>query len=858
MQSENWKKVKELLDEVLSREASERRPFLENCGAGIEILSEVESLLAFEEESEDLMRLSAVEFSRDFFDEDADNLLIGQTVGNYKIVRELGQGGMGAVYLAERADGKFAQRAALKLLKREMNTAALRRRFQHEREILASLEHPNIARLLDAGTTDDKIPFLAMEYVEGLPLDEYCSNHKLDLNQRLDLFRKVSAAVNFAHRNLVVHRDLKPSNILVTADGTPKLLDFGISKILSAELENAGSATVTGLGVMTPSYASPEQLQNKSVTTATDIYSLGVILYELLSGQRPFEAKEGDLKEICRAVIETEPKPPSAVISDSGFRISDLEKKSKSKSNFTKNQNQKTNPKSRIPNPKSIMGDLDNIVLKALRKEPERRYSSAENLAEDIHRHQRGLPVTARPNTFSYRAEKFFKRNRAGVIAGTLIVLAIIGGIIATFRQSRIAALERDRARLEAAKAEKINSFLQNVLTLSNPLFFSENPERNLKATVAEAVDEAAGAVETELEGQPEIQAEIHYTLGKTYMGQGQFEKARAQLEKARENFLRLSPDNLPKAMQINSILGSLIFFEGKEDDSEKMLAESVRYFRENLEKKAENKFWLAMSLSDLGAVISRKGRISESEKLFHESLDYGSTLDGQDRWLTINIMGNLGDILVEQGKIDEAIGFYQKSIEEGRKLSDKPRTEIGNQFYDLGRVYKRLEKYDLAQENIQKAYEIFKETIGEEHIYTAMARKQIAELYYLRGDYAKARAEIDEVLKVIRRVAPEQPNLYTIYSEEVLANVLTKTGEAEKAENIMREVVAAYKKLLESPHPDIASAKKSLGETLFARKKFAEARQVLTESEKEFVATVGADNPETRKCREILSRIPE
>ena len=207
-------------------------------------------------------------------------------------------------------------------LKREMNTAALRRRFQQEREILATLEHPNIARLLDAGTTDDKIPFIAMEYVEGLPIDDYCNKNNLDLNQRLDLFREVCAVVNFAHRNLIVHRDLKPSNILVTDDGIPKLLDFGISKILSPEFEQIDSATVTKLGVMTPGYASPEQLQSKSVTTATDIYSLGVILYELLSGHRPFETKENDLKEIYKAIIETDPPLPSAMsISDFGFQI---------------------------------------------------------------------------------------------------------------------------------------------------------------------------------------------------------------------------------------------------------------------------------------------------------------------------------------------------------------------------------------------------------------------------------------------------------------------------------------------------------------------------------------------------------
>ncbi|HYP51375.1 MAG TPA: serine/threonine-protein kinase, partial [Pyrinomonadaceae bacterium] len=466
MAAENWKKVKEILEEVLPLEAADRRSFLDKSGIAPEIRAEVESLISFEEEAEDMMHLSAVEFSKDFLDA-GENALIGKNIGAYRVIGELGFGGMGAVYLAERADGKFEQKVALKLLKREMNTAALRRRFQQEREILASLEHPNIARLLDAGTTDDRVPFLAMEYVEGLPINDYCDKHDLSLQERLDLFRKVCAAVSFAHRNLIVHRDLKPSNILVNEDGIPKLLDFGISKILSSEFDSLDSATITKLGVMTPSYASPEQLRKESVTTATDIYSLGVILYELLSGHRPFEAKEDDLKEIYRAVLETEPSPPSAVISDSGFGIADLKRKTQSSFNRTNNQNKHTNPKSQIPNPKSLSGDLDNIVLKALKKEPERRYSSAENLAEDIRRHQDGLPVTARPDTFSYRAEKFIKRNRTSAIAGTLILLAIAAGIVATLWQARV-------ARAERAKAEKR---FNDVRTLANSFLFEFSPK---------------------------------------------------------------------------------------------------------------------------------------------------------------------------------------------------------------------------------------------------------------------------------------------------------------------------------------------------------------------------------------------
>lgn len=847
MHSENWKKVKALLGEALEVDARERQAFLQNSGETQQVIAEVESLLEFEDASNRMMNLAAVEFSKEFFDGNVENPHIGRQIGNYKIIGELGQGGMGAVYQATRADGKFEQKVALKLLKREMNTAALRRRFQHEREILATLEHPNIARLLDAGTTDDGIPFIAMEYIEGLPIDEYCERQRLDLNKRLDLFRKVCAAVDFAHRNLVVHRDLKPSNILVTEDGTPKLLDFGISKILSPEFENTDSATVTKLGVMTPGYASPEQLQGKSVTTATDIYSLGVILYELLSGRRPFEARNGDWQEVYQSVIEKEPPRPSSVVSRPVF----VDKKETSENRLSKTES-KTVP----VNAKALSGDLDNIILKSLRKEPERRYSSAENFAEDIHRHQRGLPVAARPNTFFYRAEKFFQRNRISVTVGVLLLLAIAFGIIATLWQSRIAQAERDRARLEAEKSAKINSFLQNVLTLSNPLLFSENPDSKLKATIAEAIDKAAVTIESELAGQPEIQAEIHYTLGKTYLGQGQYEKAKAQLEKAREKFLQVTPEDLSKVMQIKAILGTLYSFEGGTENGEKLLLESVAYFREDFKKKKESRFWLAMTLSDLGIVVARNGKIDESESLIREALSIGSELEGQERWLLLNIKGNLGDILVEQGKTDEAINLYKSAIDDGGKLTNKPSVEIGGHFYDLGRVYKRLEKYPEARENVQKAYEIFSQTIGEETIYTSMSRKQIAELYYLSGDFQKARSEIDEVIKTVAKVVPEKPNLYETYSLEVLANILTATGEPENAEKIMRDVLAAYSKLLKSPNVDIATAKRSLGEALSAGKKFAEAKRILTEAEKEFIETVGEDDPQTKRCRELLQKV--
>jgi len=731
MQKEDWKKVKEILAEVLPLESSERQNYLENAEITGEIRREIESLLAVEKESASLMNLSAVAFSKDFFDETDENALVGQNVGVYRIVCELGYGGMGAVYLAERSDGKFAQRVALKLLKRELNTSSLRRRFQQEQEILASLEHPHIARLLDAGTTADKIPFLAMEYVEGLPIDDYCRSQNLDLNQRLDLFRKVCAAVNFAHRNLIVHRDLKPSNILVNKDGIPKLLDFGISKIISAEFEQINSATVTKLGAMTPSYASPEQLQSKSVTTATDIYSLGVILYELLSSHRPFEAKEGDLQEIYQAVIEYEPPPPSVVIADFGFGISDAENQKTSVPHQTKNQNLRTNPQSAIRHPQ-LKGDLDNIILKALRKEPERRYSSAENLAEDIHRHQRGLPVTARPNTFFYRAEKFYKRNKAGVIGTVLIALAIIAGIVATLWQAQV-------ARAESAKAEKR---FNDVRKLANSYIFDVYPEiENLEGSLKAREKILTNALEyldglsNEAGGDLELQSELatgyekigdvqgalnNSSFGNTQAGLDSYERGR----KLREAVYAANPTNLEAKEKLAAnyyTTARTLWNNNQAKEAEEMFDKGLRLRRELVAAQpdaVEFQNRLAVLLIDYGAIPVFNSQTEKALVLFDEALQIVEKLRLKEPENS-DFKKTLTRLLRIMSKAKASIGDYEGGIR-GLTQAVEVSKELAAQFPNDFRVQRSVWLTDtiicelfIEKRDGQKAVEACLPTIG-------------------------------------------------------------------------------------------------------------------------------------------------
>ena len=460
MDSEKWQKIKALFNEAVELSGAEQESRL-SAERDAVVAAEVRELLAAERKNDFAEPVADV---RHLWQDDAAAAddLIGKEIGDYRIRREIGRGGMGVVFEAVRRREDFSQTVALKILRRGMESEALLRRFRHERQILASLEHPNIARLLDGGMSADRLPFFAMEYVQGEPLDEFCDARNLTTHERLRLFLQAAAAVSFAHSRLVVHRDLKPSNILVTADGTVKLLDFGIAKIVAPEGDEgaAENQTVTALGMMTPAYASPEQIRGEIVSTSSDIYSLGLILYELLTGAPAYRFENRRADEIARVICEEEPPRPSSVIS-SKFQVPSSKSITNSNGQSTTEEVRKTNPKSKIQNPKSLRGDLDNIILKALRKEPARRYASVEQFANDVRRHLDGLPVLARPDTFSYRFEKFVARHRVSVLAAVLVLISLLGGIAATSWQAVRAERER---KLAEKRFNQVRELANNVV----------------------------------------------------------------------------------------------------------------------------------------------------------------------------------------------------------------------------------------------------------------------------------------------------------------------------------------------------------------------------------------------------------
>lgn len=823
MNSENWQKVEELLNAALEIEPQERRKFLAEIGTE-DLRREVESLLVGESEAEKFLASPVVAFSANFFDDDdTPDALINQTIGNYKIVGELGRGGMGAVYLGERIDGKFEQNVAVKLLKRELNTADIRRRFARERQILAALAHPNIARLLDAGTTEDGLPYLVMEYVEGVPIDEFCDIQNLDLNERLELFRTVCEAVAFAHRNLIVHRDLKPSNILVNKDGAPKLLDFGISKLLTPEFEAESAHTVTKLGAMTPEYASPEQLRGESVTTATDVYSLGAILYELLTAHRPFELKKHSAEEIIRAVCETEPTAPSAALNaERGMRNAE----SKPGEKITNQNKQKTVPHSGFRIPRS--GDLDNIVLKALKKEPARRYSSVEQFSEDIRRHLSDLPVVARPDTLRYRAAKFINRNRIAVFAALLIFLSLVGGVVATVWQARRAEANQARAEKRFSDVRGLsNALLNDIVPKIERLEGSTEARQMLVAQSLKYLDSLA----VESADDFVLQAELAAAYEKVGVLQGDsrkpslsdFRGAIASLEKAqavRRRLLEINPNDLEnrrllaenlrllgiRRMYQNDVEGG--FRDGKEAVQiyEKLVAENPGVLRLQtalLETQIED----AASYVDIAKFAEAIPMLRQTVSRIEE-LRLSNAGDVETERILAKCLAYLGYSLSWESQQQEAEAEMKRAVEITESLAARFPNDT-NFRQDLWKIYQSAaviyEEIDDAKafELCEKARKIAEETIALDRA-NAQARHNLA-LTLSRlgvsvsnlGKPAEALGYLEQAAAILSELEAKDP-LNRGYDSDS-SSVHKRIGDAKYKQRDFAGVLEAYEKSRQS-----------------------------------------------------------
>ncbi|HEX8251025.1 MAG TPA: serine/threonine-protein kinase [Pyrinomonadaceae bacterium] len=770
MKAKEWEKVKDIFNRAVELAPAERERFLASFQNGdAHVRREVEKLLAADENSD-------AQFE-DFSFVSARNLK--EKIGRYKILREIGAGGMGTVYLAERED--LAQKVALKIIRHGANSDVVVRRFRKEQEILAALEHANIARLLDVGLSDEGLPFLAMEYVEGSDLLAYCAENNLSLDAKLKLFRKICDAVAYAHSRLVVHRDLKPSNILVNAKGEPKLLDFGISKLLSEEGKEE-KGTVTSFGMLTPNYASPEQFRGESVSTAADVYSLSVILYELLTGKLPYDVENRRYEEVARIVCETDPQKPSDILTQSrnqtetGGRRNTTDKGRFFKAYRTKGEG------------RSLKGDIDNILLKALRKEPERRYSSIEKFSDDLRRHLEGLPVTARPDTFFYRAEKFVRRNRFAVASSVLIILiflAGVGGITWQYfraERQRILAERRfaDVRQLANNVVFKYHDEIQNLpgstkaremlvkdaLVYLNRLALEEDAETSdvsLKLELAQAFMKIG-----DVQGQA-----YDANLGDTAGAVESYRKAVALLENA--------------AAQ-------------KTDDL-------------NIENE------LATSYQKISSLIGRAGNQRESFEFAEKAVALGERLavaNPQDNEQRLKLAGfylYLGDNLPDEFGTEASIEIYQKGlrvaeaayeIEPEKALSVRRVTALTQR---IGFRNFLLAENAVASGNRARALEFY----------------QISRTFYYRSnESAKKLFALDEQNAVYRR---------TLSSTKLnLSQAQRELGETDVALAAQREVLSEMSLVAESDAAnieaknDLASVHDDIAQTLAKRGQFADA----------------------------------
>ncbi len=585
---ERWGQVESILDQVLGYEGDLPRKELlrELCGDQADLRNEVDSLLAAAERDDDLLGQPFAAATPDLvagLEEEIKRSTggdrSGRTIDRYRLLKVIGRGGMGVVYLAERADEQFEKQVALKLMPRGLETAEVERRFLIERQILARLEHPGIARLLDGGVNEEGYPYLVMEYVDGESIDRYCINQGLSVHERLRLILEVCTAVQYAHQNLVVHRDLKPNNILVTKAGEVKLLDFGVGKIL----EQADSELSTLYQPLTPDYASPEQIANQPVSTATDVYSLGILIYKLLTGTHPYRLAGLSPTHVEALIAETRIRPPSAAIEE------DLDAVETGAPQVSRNRLKR-----------QLEGDLDNIVLKALRKEPERRYGSVAELAGDIRRHLNGLPILARRSTRRYRVGKFIGRHRVGVVVAFSIALLMALAVSGVVWQGQVAARERDRARIEAAKAERVADFLADLFNAADP--FSDQAGQ---LTTRELLDRSEGRIRNELVSEPVVRSQLLLVMGRAYSGISNFDKALELAETAVADLEHAGPGFTDELVQGLVAVSRAQYDRGEYEAAEKTVRQALTMSSAGARIERRDQ---AMMLSQLGAIQYRTG----------------------------------------------------------------------------------------------------------------------------------------------------------------------------------------------------------------------------------------------------------
>ena len=751
-----WLRVEELFARASELEGEVRVAYLdEACRGDTELRDYILDLLradpSFDVTVEKTIADTALRvFAAD--DSDADEMR-GEMIGPYRVERLLGACGMGMVYLAKRADDQFDQQVAIKLGRHRLVDPDTVLRLRNERQILADLDHPNIARLFDGGTTDDGVPYLVMEFIDGIRVDTYCDVHRLDLRQRLEIFQTICSAVHYAHQNLVIHRDIKATNILVAADGTPKLLDFGIAKLIDSAGQVTDGLTREGAVIMTPTNAAPEQLLGAAVTTATDVYALGLLLYRLLSGYPAFETDGLTPTEFARAICQQDVVKPSLRLQQAQRSASRSMIGEGAHALETLASDRRTNL-SRLQ--RQLRGDLDTIILKTLRKEPGRRYRSVIALADDIGLHLKSLPIVARSESWRYRASKFVRRHYAAVTASVLGVAMLAAFSVVVSVQNRNIARERDTA-------QEVSKFLEEIFNAQDP-----QEARGTKITADELLATGAERIEEDLDDRPEIQSTLMGTIGRVYRTLGEIPLSVEMLEKA---------------------LAQQIAIYGEDD---RIVAATQNDLAQSLTQRAD---------------FSRARTLLESAKATNtREFGSGSKQVGENLRNLANLHNRSGDLERAQSCIEESIAIYTQlaaNAESDAQLYVESRIKLAASKATFARILQVKGDYDQTEALLLEAIDIVADTGLENHPATAYYLQNLGVLQRTKGDLDAARETLDRAVVTIRRVFDDKHDLLpaTMVQQGIVYQL---TGDLENAEIVLQEALRLRSTRRGERHPSV------------------------------------------------------
>jgi len=725
----------------------------------------------------------------------------GTRIGRYEVLELIGEGGMGLVYLAEQKK-PVKRRVALKIIKPGMDSKQVIARFEAERQALALLDHPNIAHVFDAGATKTGRPYFVMEYVKGMSIIKYCDEHKLSIEERLELFKDVCEGAHHAHQKGIIHRDIKPSNILVSIHGdrvVPKIIDFGIAKATAQALTDKTFFTYEGELLGTPEYMSPEQvdLATQDIDTRSDIYSLGAVLYELLTGTSPFDSetlREGGIEHIRHVIRDQEPKTPSTRLTSLGQQARKVAQQRRTEVGTLARRLHK---------------ELEWIPLKAMRKERTRRYRSASELADDIGNYLQGAALIAGPESTAYRLRKFVRRNRAFVTGVAAVLVVLMGGVI-------VSTLFAVRAEYARAEAQAVSDFLRNDLLASVDMFAAKDPN----VTVRSLLDTASKKLEGKFTEQPLVEGWIRQTLGETYRTLGLYEPAESHLERALDIYrARLGAED-PATLACMTALGWVYFCQSHYEDAESQLDKALQV-KQHLLGQEHPEVVLLMIL--LGRVYNAQGRLDKAEQVFRQALETAERVLVEGHPDTLLCMSSLARLYRDQSRYDDAEPLYVKMLDICRRVFGEEHPDTLVSMNNLATLYLDQGRYEEAEPLYLDTLEIRKRVLGEEHPDTLVSMNNLALLYQQQGRYGEGDPLYNETLEIRRRVlGPEHPD--SLRSMNNLAGLYKDQGRYDEAEPLYVQTLDIRSRLLGDEHPDTLVSMNNLGGLYLAQGRYEKA----------------------------------